>query len=351
MTGNPQFSADGRFIIFQSNASNLVAGDTNGATDVFLYDLQTHQVQLVSAAADGSSANGTSYRPAISPDGHHIVFASDATNLLGASNTPAGANGFQTYVRDFDPATGLLSTGFTGFHNGDNQYGDSISRDGGIVAFGGAALAFNVNQGQAEFISAAAGTVKFSGGSISDYNPAADTLTVTVSVAHGTLAPVVAITPGSGLTIVGGFDGSQGMLKFTGSIDAINHALDSGVIYTPTAGGPDAIAMTVTDGHGGIATHTVQFDSGAPQITGISTIGNTIAFDHDQPQAQLLAQGQVKFFQRFDFRFHPGLQSECRCGDGDGERRPRNADAGLSGQRSDDRRRIGRQPGRWSSPG
>jgi VCBS repeat-containing protein len=284
-----QFSADGRFVIFQSNASNLVAGDNNGATDVFLYDLQTHQVQLVSAAADGSSANGSSYRPSISSDGHHIVFASDATNLLGA---PAGASGFQTYIRDFDPATGLLSTGFSGFHNGDNQYGDSISRDGGIVAFGGAALAFNVNQGQAELISVAAGTVKFSGGSISDYNPAADTLTVTVSVAHGTLSLIAS----SGLTIVGGLNGSQGVLKFTGSIDAINHALDSGVIYTPTAGGPDAIAMTVTDGHGGTATHTVQFDPGAPQITGVSMIGNTIAFDHDQPQAQLLAQGQVKFF-------------------------------------------------------
>jgi VCBS repeat-containing protein len=287
------FSADGRFIIFQSNASNLVAGDSNGATDVFLYDLQTHQVQLVSAAANGSSANGASYRPAISADGHHIVFASDATNLLGASNAPAGATGFQTYIRDFDPATGLLSTGFAGFHNGDNQYGDSISGDGGIVAFGGAALAFNVNQGQAELISVAAGTVKFSGGSISDYNPTADTLTVTVSVAHGTLSPVA---PGSGLTIVGGLNGSQGILKFTGSIDAINHALDSGVTYTPTAGGSDAIAMTVTDGHGGTAAHTVQFDSGAPQITGVSTIGNTIAFDHDQPQALLLAQGQVKFF-------------------------------------------------------
>jgi VCBS repeat-containing protein len=291
-----EFSADGRFIIFQSNASNLVAGDNNNATDVFLYDLQTHQVQLVSAAADGSSANGSSYRPSISPDGHHIVFASDATNLLGGDPSAPGSNGFQTYVRDLDPATGLISTGFTGFHNGDNQYGDSISRDGGIVAFGGAALAFNANQGQAEFISAAAGTVKFSGGSISDYNPAADTLTVTISVAHGTLAPVVSITPGSGLTIVGGLNGSQGILKFTGSIDAINHALDSGVIYAPTAGGPDAIAMTVTDGHGGTATHTVQFDSGAPQITGISTIGNTITFDHDQPQAQFLAQGQVKFF-------------------------------------------------------
>jgi VCBS repeat-containing protein len=302
-----EFSADGRFIIFQSNASNLVAGDNNGATDVFLYDLQTHQVQLVSAAADGSSANGSSYRPSISSDGNHIVFASDATNLLGGVPSAPGGNGFQTYIRDIDPATGLISTGFTGFHNGDNQYGDSISRDGGIVAFGGAALAFNANQGHAELISVAAGTIKFSGGSISDYNPTADTLTVTVSVAHGTLSPVVSIAPGSGLTIVGGLNGSQGILMFTGSIDAINHALDSGVIYTPTAGGPDAIAMTVTDGHGGTAAHTVQFDPGAPQITGVSTIGNTITFDHDQPQAQFVAQGQVKFFNDSISDFTPGF--------------------------------------------
>ena len=337
------FSADGRFIIFQSNASNLVAGDNNGATDVFLYDLQTHQVQLVSAAADGSPANGASYRPAISSDGHHIVFASEASNLLGGDPSAPGTNGFQTYIRDFDPATGLLSTGFTGFHNGDNQYGDSISRDGGIAAFGGAALAFNVNQGQAELVSVAAGTVKFFGGSISDYNPAADTLTVTMSVAHGTLSPVVS----SGLIIVGGLDGSQGVLRFTGSIDAINQALDSGVIYTPTAGGPDAIAMTVTDGHGGTAIHTVQFDSGAPQITGVSTIGNTIAFDHDQPQALLLAQGQVKFFDDSISELQSGLQPEYRCRNGDGDRRARNAYAGLSGWRAHDPRRVERQ--RWNA--
>jgi VCBS repeat-containing protein len=305
------FSADGRFIIFQSNASNLVAGDSNGATDVFLYDLQTHQVQLVSVAADGSSANGASYRPAISADGHHIVFASDATNLLGASNTPRGATGFQTYIRDFDPATGLLSTGFTGFHNGDNQYGDSISRDGGIVAFGGAALAFSPDQGQAELIPGAAGRVRFSGVSISDFNPAADTLIVTASVAHGTLFSLVAVSFGSGVTIVDGFDGSQGTLKFTGSIDAINRALlgGVGVTYTSTAAGPDAITLTVSDGHGGTATQTTQFDAYAPQITGVSTIGNSIAFDHDRPQAQILAQGQIKFSNDSISDFTPGFNS------------------------------------------
>jgi len=303
-------SSDNRFILFQSRASNLVAGDSNGATDVFLYNLQTHQVQRVSSAADGSAANGSSYRPAISPDGNYIVFASDATNLLGASATPSGATGFQTYIRGIDPSTGLVSTGFTGFHNGDNQFGDSVSRGGGFIAFGGAALAFNVDHEQAEVISAAAGTIKFSGGSITDYNPDADALTLTVNVAHGTLALV---TPISGLTIVGGFNGNQGTLAFTGSIDAINHALQSGVAYTPTAGGTDAITMTVTDGHGGTATQMVQFDPHTPQITGITASSTSIVFGTNELQAELLAQGQVKFsgesISDFNTGFNPGTNA------------------------------------------
>jgi VCBS repeat-containing protein len=308
-----EFSADGRFIIFQSNASNLVAGDNNNATDVFLYDLQTHQVQLVSAAADGSSANGASYRPSISADGHHIVFASDATNLLGGDPSAPGSNGFQTYIRDIDPATGLISTGFAGFHNGDNQYGDSISRDGGIVAFGGAALAFNVDHEQAAVVSAAAGSVRFFGGALTDYNPDADTLTITASVVHGMLALATPITPGSGLTIVGGFDGAHGTLQFTGSIDAINHALQNGLAYTPTAGGVDAFTVTATDGHGGAATQTVQFDPHAAQITDIAASGTSIAFGTNRLQADLLAQGQVKFsgesISDFNTGFNPGINA------------------------------------------
>ena len=172
----------------------------------------------------------------------------------------------------------LVSTGFAGPDNGQNELGNDVSNGGTVAAFGGAALAFDVGQdvlvgnGQAQLLSAAAGTVKFTSLGVTDYNAAGTTLTVTLSVEHGTLA---AVAPGSGLTIVGDNDGSHGTLEFSGSLDAVNAALQSGVgvyasptEYNPNAPWPDALMGTVEDGHGNTATVTGQFD---PQAQGIFT--------------------------------------------------------------------------------
>src|SRR5439155_1468995 len=59
-------SADGGFVAFQSDATNLVAGDTNGATDVFVHDRQTGMTERVSVASDGTQANNVSSYPALS---------------------------------------------------------------------------------------------------------------------------------------------------------------------------------------------------------------------------------------------------------------------------------------------
>ena len=277
------FSADGRFVVFQSAATNLAPGGGTPAGDsnIYLYDLQTHTIALVSAAADGTPALGDSMRPEISPDGQYVTFASDASNLPGANGEP------QTYIVAINPVTGtpaggpeLASTGFGGAENGQNELGNAVSNDGAVTAFGGAALAFNAGQdqlvgnGQAQLLSAGAGTVHFSNLSITDYNAADTTLTVTLSVAHGTLA---AFAPTSGLTIVDHNDGSLGTLEFSGSLDAINAALQSGVVYTPTdyntdAPWSDALTGTVEDSHGNTATVTGQFD---PQVQGIFTGGTS----------------------------------------------------------------------------
>ncbi|HMO55933.1 MAG TPA: cadherin-like domain-containing protein [Roseiflexaceae bacterium] len=79
---NPAISADGRFIVFQSTASNLVAGDTNGVSDIFLHDRQSGTTTRLSTAADGSQANGASFNPAISYDGSFVTFESTADNLV-----------------------------------------------------------------------------------------------------------------------------------------------------------------------------------------------------------------------------------------------------------------------------
>jgi Tol biopolymer transport system component len=78
----PAISADGRWIAFVSNATDLVTGDENELSDVFLHDLHTSKTSLVSRSASGEPANGASSRPAISANGQYVAFESDASNLV-----------------------------------------------------------------------------------------------------------------------------------------------------------------------------------------------------------------------------------------------------------------------------
>jgi Tol biopolymer transport system component len=89
-------SSDGRIVAFASYASNLVAGDTNGVRDVFVRDRWTGVTRLVSVASDGIRANGSSAEPAVSGDGLRIGFSSDATNLVPNDTNDAT----DVFVRD-----------------------------------------------------------------------------------------------------------------------------------------------------------------------------------------------------------------------------------------------------------
>jgi hypothetical protein len=82
----PAISANGRYVAFASTASNLVAGDTNGVSDVFLADLDTGAITRVSVAHGGVQANAASTGPAISGDGSTIAFDSSATNLVSGDH-------------------------------------------------------------------------------------------------------------------------------------------------------------------------------------------------------------------------------------------------------------------------
>jgi Tol biopolymer transport system component len=77
-----QASASGRYVVFQSDASNLVPGDTNGVSDIFLRDTYTGTTRLISAAMNGGFANGASTDPVMTPDGASVAFISAATNLV-----------------------------------------------------------------------------------------------------------------------------------------------------------------------------------------------------------------------------------------------------------------------------
>jgi WD40-like Beta Propeller Repeat len=126
-------SADGRFVVFWSGASNLVAGDTNGAEEIFLRDCQTGETSRISVSSSGAQADNGSYYPAISSDGRFIAFMSDATNLVSGDT-----NGFtDIFLRDRQ--TGIttrvsVSSSGTQADNISDSY-VSISGDGRYIAF------------------------------------------------------------------------------------------------------------------------------------------------------------------------------------------------------------------------
>ena len=92
-SSDSSISGDGRFIAFWSSATNLVAGDRNGKTDVFVHDTHTGVTRRVSVSTNGVESNDNSYSPAISDDGRYVAFDSKASNLA-----PGGASGQEIYV-------------------------------------------------------------------------------------------------------------------------------------------------------------------------------------------------------------------------------------------------------------
>ncbi|MEV5983258.1 hypothetical protein [Streptomyces sp. NPDC052114] len=96
----PQLSADGRFAVFTAYASNLVPGDTNQSSDVFVRDLRKGTVERVSVRSDGGQADGTSSAQAISADGRYVLFRSNARNLVHWDNPPTTDSGDDIYLHD-----------------------------------------------------------------------------------------------------------------------------------------------------------------------------------------------------------------------------------------------------------
>lgn len=129
---SPSISADGRYVAFQSTASNLVSGDSNGATDVFRHDRQTGVTMRLSVNDAGVQGNGNSLVPAISAQGDRIAFISLATNLVAGDG-----NGRQdVFLRDIGLAmTARVSVDGAGAEANGHSYAPAISGDGRSIAF------------------------------------------------------------------------------------------------------------------------------------------------------------------------------------------------------------------------
>jgi uncharacterized repeat protein (TIGR01451 family) len=130
--GGPSISADGRYVAFDSQASNLVKGDTNGAIDVFVHDRLTGTTERVSVASSATQGNGDSTHPSISADGSRVAFGSFATNLV----QPDTNNSSDVFVHDrATGATVRVSDALDGSQGNNWSFSPKLDGNGHIVAF------------------------------------------------------------------------------------------------------------------------------------------------------------------------------------------------------------------------
>lgn len=133
---SPDVSANGRFVVFGSDATNLVPGDTNGRRDVFVRDTQNRTTRLVSKGLNGRQSNGASYFTNISDDGRFVSFVSRASNLVLGDT-----NGKDDVFRA-DLSTGKIirvSVGAGGVQANGASEGARMSANGNSIVFGSAA--------------------------------------------------------------------------------------------------------------------------------------------------------------------------------------------------------------------
>ncbi len=129
--GSPAISGDGRYVVFLSDATDLVPGDANGQLDVFVRDRQASTTRRVSVSTAGGESDGNSFEPAISADGRFVAFTSGATNLVEGEFL----SGSHVYVHEL--ATGRTEWVSRQEPQGTSgpSYQPSLSADGRYVAF------------------------------------------------------------------------------------------------------------------------------------------------------------------------------------------------------------------------
>ena len=128
----PSVSRDGRYVVFASEASNLVPGDTNHRRDIFVRDTQARTTTRVSLSSRGKQGNLDSYNPSISDDGRYVVFDSFASNLVPDDLNREG----DVFLRDLQAGTTTrVSRGLDGKELTRSSGFATISGDGTVIAF------------------------------------------------------------------------------------------------------------------------------------------------------------------------------------------------------------------------
>ena len=125
-------SSTGRFVAFDSTATNLVPNDTNGASDIFVRDLQRGRTERISVPAGGGQADNVSFRPAISANGRFVAFDSFASNMIPDDTS----GGIDIFLRDrWEHTTTRVSVGINGVEQDGEADSPVISADGQTICY------------------------------------------------------------------------------------------------------------------------------------------------------------------------------------------------------------------------
>ncbi len=128
----PSISADGKFVVFESKATNLVNGDNNTAKDIFIWNATDQKIELVSRSTNGGMADAESFDASISGNGKFVVFTSSSTNL---TNIPKGRSNSNVFLRDLESGTTQMISIDPVQKAGGNGHKGSISFDGSRISF------------------------------------------------------------------------------------------------------------------------------------------------------------------------------------------------------------------------
>ena len=224
---SPQISADGDYVIFESTASNLVAGGSGGQAQTYIYDTQTGTIELVSAAADGLPADGESdYLSAISADGSVVAFGSSADNIV-PTDTDGTAN---IFVADLNQTTSSPTPSGAIDVTADAAISDATLDGGTVTVASGVTLTLD-NTTVSTTTIALNGTLDFTGpGTLDNVSLTGGKITV----ASGQLVTLDDVTlDNTTLTVDGGTTPSI-------KIDAGQWLVWAGTV---TFGGPDAVII------------------------------------------------------------------------------------------------------------
>lgn len=262
---DPSISADGRYVAFASHATNLVAGDRNGRIDIFVRDMQTGTLVRVSVAQDGAEANGSSSSPSLSADGRYLGFVSNASNLVGGDT-----NGVRdVFVKDLltgeiarvsaEPdGTGGRSTGTTTMIAGNGEH---------LLLFGPYTLLGSENDGNFSGVVVAANPLADAGGS--DRVKSSVSHVLGARLEHLTLTGATAID-GTGNAADNRLTGNEAANVLSGleGADTLNGAAGADSLYGAT--GADVLrgGRGTDQLFGGFGDDTLAGGAGSDTLTG-----------------------------------------------------------------------------------